>query len=383
MSGTFPRHGVRAAAAALAASALLVPVAHAAPSPAPAPEAPAARPTAVLLTDLQKAYRQVESATERYDETADALRRQRARTAELDRRLAAARRAAERGRDAAGQLARRQYQGVSGLSPYLRLLLARNAQAALDQEHLIQRASAERAGTVRRLAAGERRADRLAAAARRALARQQRLTDRSRDRRDTVRVRLGGVERMLAGLSDGQLAAMGRLERSATDTAQRRLTASGSLSGYRPPSRGGAAAVRWALRQVGKPYRWGAQGPAAFDCSGLTSEAWAHAGLGIPRTSGQQWARLTRVPLDRLRPGDLVVYFPHATHVALYLGNGMVVHAPRPGTRVKVSPVAANPVHGAVRPDPDGAGTTGWTPPVIPVSATTGSDLGYDRTARR
>ncbi len=71
-----------------------------------------------------------------------------------------------------------------------------------------------------------------------------------------------------------------------------------------------------------------------------------------PRTSQEQWARLERIALVDLRPGDLVVYFPEATHVALYLGDGMVVQAPRPGARIKVSPIAANPVLGAVRPDP-------------------------------
>src|SRR5690606_9543754 len=78
-----------------------------------------------------------------------------------------------------------------------------------------------------------------------------------------------------------------------------------------------------------------------------------------------------------LRPGDLVVYFPEATHVALYLGDGMVVQAPRPGARVKVSPIAANPVLGAVRPDPDGEPLRQYEPPELPEGATEGSDEGY------
>ncbi|NED01002.1 C40 family peptidase, partial [Streptomyces sp. SID6648] len=83
------------------------------------------------------------------------------------------------------------------------------------------------------------------------------------------------------------------------------------------------------------------------------------------------------VPLDALRPGDLVVYFPEATHVALYLGDGMVVQAPRPGAAVKVSPIAANPVLGAVRPDPDGEPVGRYTPPRLPAGAADGSDEGY------
>ncbi|MEU1786184.1 NlpC/P60 family protein [Streptomyces sparsogenes] len=112
----------------------------------------------------------------------------------------------------------------------------------------------------------------------------------------------------------------------------------------------GQRALRYAMNQIGKPYVWGAEGPGSFDCSGLTSQAWAHAGRPIPRTSQEQWRRLPRVKLNRLRPGDLVVYFKGATHVAIYAGNGMVVQAPRPGTRVKLSPLASNPLRGAVRP---------------------------------
>lgn len=83
------------------------------------------------------------------------------------------------------------------------------------------------------------------------------------------------------------------------------------------------------------------------------------------------------MPLDRLRPGDLVVYFPTATHVALYIGGGKVIQAPRPGTRVKVSPIAANPVLGAVRPDPGGTPLASFTLPPLPESATEGDDTGY------
>lgn len=123
----------------------------------------------------------------------------------------------------------------------------------------------------------------------------------------------------------------------------------------------------------------GAEGPETYDCSGLTRKAWAAAGQELPRTSQEQWATLPRVRLTELRPGDLVVYFPGATHVAVYLGEGLVVHAPRPGGKVKVSPIAANPLLGAVRPDPDGRALGSYTPPVLPAGARDGEDQGYDR----
>ncbi|MCO8307269.1 MULTISPECIES: C40 family peptidase [Streptomyces] len=112
----------------------------------------------------------------------------------------------------------------------------------------------------------------------------------------------------------------------------------------------GRRALAYALNQIGKPYVWGAEGPDSFDCSGLTSTAWAHAGRVIPRTSQEQWRQLPRVPISQLRPGDLVIYYKGASHVAMYAGNGQVVQAPRPGQRVKLSPLASNPIQGAVRP---------------------------------
>ena len=73
-----------------------------------------------------------------------------------------------------------------------------------------------------------------------------------------------------------------------------------------------------------------------------------------------------------------MVYFPKATHVALYIGDGMVVQAPRPGATVKVSPLASNPLLGAVRPDPESEPLSTYTPPDLPEVASSGDDTGYD-----
>ncbi|MFJ7969576.1 NlpC/P60 family protein [Streptomyces sp. NPDC096324] len=344
---------------------------------APEPGSDAPPSVASLLTDLQRLYRDAERATETYNGTAEKLKKQRAEVAALDARLARARLSLADSRIAAGRLARQQYQGGDEISPYVRLLLARDPQHALDQGHLIGQLSLERAQTVRRVAGGERRTDGLARAARKALDGQLSLAARQKKERDEVRERLEDVERLLASLTAEQLAEMGRVEKSGTDAAQKKIMASGSLSTVRPPTREGEEALRYAVEQIGKPYEWGAEGPKAYDCSGLTSQSWERAGRPIPRTSQEQWAELPRVPLDELRPGDLVIYFPEATHVALYLGDGMVVQAPRPGARIKVSPIAANPLLGAVRPDPDGEPLRQYTPPELPEHATDGSDEGF------
>nr|WP_188267596.1 MULTISPECIES: C40 family peptidase [unclassified Streptomyces] len=331
-----------------------------------------------LLTRMRTLYQQAEEATERFNAAEEALKVQTADTRKVAARLVAARTALTQGRAAAGRIARDQYQGRSEFSSYLRLLLAADPQAALDQGHLMARASRARATAVSRLTGAERRATALADASRKALERQRSLAATQRTRRDEVRTRLTEVEKLLAGLSPERLARLTDLERTQTAGAQRDLLGTGVLEGHRNPTRAGAAALRYAVRQIGKPYEWGAEGPDTYDCSGLTQQAWAAAGRELPRTSQEQWAELPRVSLAELRPGDLVVYFPGATHVAIYLGEGLVVQAPRPGTRVKVSPIAANPLLGAVRPDEEGEPLAEYTPPDLPEGSREGGDEGYD-----
>ncbi|MFE5037808.1 NlpC/P60 family protein [Streptomyces sp. NPDC056683] len=369
MSGRFLR---LACTAAVAAQAVLV------PSPALAAPAAPAQSVAELLTDLQQAYRQAEQATETYNATAERLQRQRAEVTRLDDELAIARRSLHASRTEAGRLARQQYQNAGSLSPYLRLLLARDPQHALDEGHVIGELARERAKTVGRLTDDERNQADLARRARAALDTRLALAEKQRKQRDEVRTRLSEVERMLVSLTPDQLTAITGLEKAKTADAQRKLTTSGALSSTTtPPSPAGDRAVRYAVQQLGKPYQWGAAGPVSYDCSGLTSQAWDHAGTPIPRTSQEQWAHLPHVPLNHLRPGDLVVYFPEATHVALYLGDGKVVQAPRPGAKIKVSPIAANPILGAVRPDPKAGSLAHYTPPTIPQTAAEGSDEAF------
>lgn len=336
-----------------------------------------------LLTRLQDLYRQTEQATEAYNATEEDLKARRKESQDLNVRLARARTRLADGQADAGRLARQQYQGgaAAGLSTYLRMLLSADPQEVLEEGHLFKEAAGSQAATVARLTGNEKRADELAKASRAALDEQQVLTERRRKQRDAVEGRLKEVEELLSTLSEDQLAELGRMEQQGTDEAQRGLVSSGELNGSRAPSASGDRAVRYGLRQVGKPYVWGAQGPGSFDCSGLTSQAWSHAGRPVPRTSQEQWRRLPHVPLRALRPGDLVIYFPGATHVAMYLGDGMVVQAPRPGARVKVSPVASNPLLGAVRPDQGAPSLRAYVPPPLPDDATAGADTGYGSAA--
>jgi cell wall-associated NlpC family hydrolase len=121
-------------------------------------------------------------------------------------------------------------------------------------------------------------------------------------------------------------------------------------AGTRAAARGGRA-VAFALGQRGKPYRWGAQGPDAYDCSGLTWAAWRAAGVMIPRTAAGQLAGLPQVR-GRLRPGDLVIYRsdgPSRRHVAMVVGHGRMVEALGRGIAVRSTSLRGGWL-GAVRP---------------------------------
>ena len=117
----------------------------------------------------------------------------------------------------------------------------------------------------------------------------------------------------------------------------------GARSGARPappaPASGAAAAIAFARAQLGEPYRWGAAGPSAWDCSGLTMGAWAAGGKSLPHYSVAQYEQSTPIAASQLRPGDLVFWGSSSSpssiyHVALYVGNGTIVHAPRTGRPV-------------------------------------------------
>ncbi|MEE4422436.1 C40 family peptidase [Streptomyces bugieae] len=104
------------------------------------------------------------------------------------------------------------------------------------------------------------------------------------------------------------------------------------------PTRSAAGAVAYARAQLGKPYVWGGAGPRGFDCSGLVMRAWQAAGVTLPRTTWGQIHAGTATTRSRLVPGDLVLSYGGG-HVGLYIGDGQVIHAPRPGTVVTVAPL--------------------------------------------
>jgi peptidoglycan DL-endopeptidase CwlO len=200
-------------------------------------------------------------------------------------------------------------------------------------------------------------------AARQAVAAEQERIEAERRRLEAERRAAREAEERRRAEAERRAEEQRQAEAAAAAATRRTSTSSnGSSSGSSSPApapapapapstrRSADVAVSTALAQVGKPYRWGATGPNAFDCSGLTSYAWRAAGVTIPRTSGAQYAGLRKVTRAQLQPGDLVFYNSPISHVAMYVGGDTIVEASRTGIPVRTASLSArNPV-GYARP---------------------------------
>ena len=125
----------------------------------------------------------------------------------------------------------------------------------------------------------------------------------------------------------------------------------GNIPSYNGPASGRASeAIKTAYAQLGDPYVYGAAGPGAFDCSGLTMYAWNSAGVSLPHSSSAQYSSTRHVSISDLQPGDLVFYYSPISHVAIYIGGGRIIHAPHPGRSVEIAPLHEMPISGAARP---------------------------------
>lgn len=116
-----------------------------------------------------------------------------------------------------------------------------------------------------------------------------------------------------------------------------------------PPSGRAGDAVQFAYDQIGEPYGYGDAGPGSWDCSGLTQGAWGAAGVGLSHNTNMQWNEVPHVSRDELAPGDLVFY-NGLSHVAIYAGENVIVHAPQPGQSVTTAPLDSMSIDGFGRP---------------------------------
>ncbi|MGW5639182.1 NlpC/P60 family protein [Streptomyces sp. NPDC003832] len=343
LSRTLHAHGRRTAVAVTLACVLTATVqqpAHGEPSTLPEVQA-----------ELRRLYRQAERATEKYNAVDEEVTAQEKRVRTLTARITAAETRLDRLTSLAGAAARAQYRS-GGLPAEVQFALSSEPENALHNASLARRAQQSTLGVLTALADTEddlrtRRADASEELDTLRGSRRARAAERR-----TIEKNIASAKRLESRLKAEQRRELAELEEKEAEEAQAEWEESGILDQVgTEATKAGRKAIAYATRQIGKPYVWGAEGPDSFDCSGLTSQAWLYAGVTIPRTSEEQWRQLTRVPVENMRPGDLIIYYDDASHVALYIGDGEVIQAPRPGRWVYISPVASMEILGVVRPD--------------------------------
>jgi peptidoglycan DL-endopeptidase CwlO len=204
--------------------------------------------------------------------------------------------------------------------------LAVDYRAALDQ--LIGKV----ADTARKRAEADAAVSRAQAAADEAARAAEEVENRKRD----AEKRIDEAQRLLDRLSPQE-----RRARTGPDI--------GGPSGPITGSGVGVQALKAAMEMLGKPYRYGAEGPNSFDCSGLTSWAFQQVGVTLPRSSSQQARVGSPVPRDQLRPGDLLFFYRPVSHVGIYIGDNKMINAPQTGDVVKYSDISSRPITGARR----------------------------------
>ncbi len=324
-----------------------------------------------ILDHLHSSYQQAEVETQKYDALAEQLTQAQSDDTALLVQVQNAQSQVNDGMTIAGEIAEAQYRN-GALSQLGELLLTNDPEQALHTEQLLRMAATSQAKFLAQLQNDQSNLATAKYAADVAQAQASTLLAAEAAQRKVINAQLAAVEQQVSSLTGAQQQELELLEQKDANAAQLALLASGILgTDDGKPSAAGAQAIAFAFAQLGSPYVWGGIGPyeAGFDCSGLTSQAWLSAGVAIPRTSEEQWADLPHVALDALRPGDLIIYFSGASHVAMYIGNGMVIEAPHTGAFVDVEPMAVDPILGAVRPDGSDSSLSSYTPPVIPPSA--------------
>ena len=348
-----PARGRTVAAAALTAMAAATGVVATATA-APVPDKPSATSEgdpAAVRAQIAALYRQAERLTQSYDadqeQVADlTLAVQRSQTA-----LEAAQVDFEREQVDLGAMAADRYR-ADGVDERLALMLAGNPDTFLGNEAMAARITDEQLGRVAQAVETRRRLLELRHAAADELVQLAATRDAVAQARIDVAGELRKAQTLLSTLTAPQRAAVAQSDLGADpspgftpeqpDPTELEHTAP-------PPSDRVRVAIDAALADLGKPYVFGAEGPDAFDCSGLIQRVWRQAGVVLPRTSSEQAGAGEQVPLSRIQPGDLVIYYAGRSHIGMYLGGGKIIHAPHPGAKVRISPLMSMPVNMVVR----------------------------------
>ncbi|MEU0058357.1 NlpC/P60 family protein [Streptomyces sp. NPDC006334] len=369
------------ATAALASVALLPQTAQAAPS---ADGKPRGEEVEKKVGDL---YRQAESATEKYNAAKERTAQQRTRVDGLLDDVARRTEKLNEAREELGSFAAAQYRTGASVPDTATFLLADTPQDYFDRTQLMDRLTSRQKESVDAYVTEQSATMKKRQEASQSL---QTLTASQNDLKTakaTVQRKLSDARVLLSRLTAQEKARLAEIEKreqqeaarkaaelarqQAAERAAERERSAGS-SGSDAPSASSspsssssspapdasygtkaAKALAYARAQIGKPYVWGATGPDSYDCSGLTKAAWKAAGVSLPRTTYDQVDAGTTVSLADARPGDLIFFYDDVTHVGLYIGNGMMIHAPKPGTYVREESVfydGESAIHSVVRP---------------------------------
>ncbi len=302
---------------------------------------PAQVPTREPVGDqLSIATQQLEIVVEQYNALREELRATRKRVQALDTQLAPLTRSIEAHRVELNGFAAHAYRTGSARSlvTVSALLSAAASNGLVDPLLMLDRLSRKQQRTIDRFTASRQR---LAA---------------GRQAAEVLASTLSGQERKLAARKlriETEIARLDQLQTTESHPAPHAARQPAPIPGAAGKAVNFAyaqKAVNFAYAQLGKRYQWGGEGPDGYDCSGLTSAAWASAGVRLPHNAAQQSNAVRRVSRAERQAGDLVFYYPDSHHVGIYVGAGNVIHAPQPGQRIRIDRVDYQPVRSFGRP---------------------------------
>jgi cell wall-associated NlpC family hydrolase len=297
------------------------------------------------VDEVQKAVNQLttqmDQAVQHYDQGAQELASANQRLTLVNREVSTDRASFQSMRAQVAAIASTAYES-GNMSSIGALLTTNNPQAVMSQASVLMQLSTDRSTQVAQFISAARQLEGAQQIARRTQRAVAALDKQLLARKQSIGTALTKKKALLATLTAQQTPAV---------TVGAGGTTSAVYTGTTATQAG--KAVAFAYAQLGKPYVWGATGPDSYDCSGLVQAAWAAAGVGIPRDTYSQVAGLPAIPLSSLQPGDLV-FFDGDGHVAMYVGNNMLIDAPQPGQNVELislsSPWYSSTVDSAARP---------------------------------
>ncbi|MFJ8754128.1 NlpC/P60 family protein [Streptomyces sp. NPDC102441] len=353
------RHCATAAITLVCALALLTAPVQAmaapVPEPSPTPSASATPGSGKTLEEVREEidtlYRKAGAATDAYNLAEEQSKKQSKEIVRLTESIADGQARIAELKDQAGAAAREQYR-TGGLPPGAQLMLSGSPDLFMDGINQARQGQQATKGMLTELEQAQEDLETYTKDA--SLNREKIEAGRAKQAKakKSIDAQIAAAEKIESQLAKEERARLIELEKDDASTAQAAWLSSGALKDInRDASAAGKKAVAFATAQIGKPYVWGAEGPGSYDCSGLTSQAWAAAKRPIPRTSQEQWRQLSHIDIEDMRPGDLIIYHSDASHVGMYVGDGSIVHAPRPGRDVTLTGAGSMQILGVVRPD--------------------------------